>query len=36
MSALFHSIGITDAWQRVAATKVCRMLPGPGIKLTTN
>jgi len=30
MSALFHSIGITDIWQLVAATMVFLMLPGPG------
>lgn len=30
MSALFHSIGITDIWQLIAATMVFLMLPGPG------
>lgn len=30
MNALFHSIGITDLWQLVAATMVFLMLPGPG------
>lgn len=30
MSALFHSIGITDVWQLIAATMVFLMLPGPG------
>ena len=36
MSALFHSTGITDVLQLLAATMVFRMLPRPGIKLTTN
>lgn len=30
MSALFHSLGITDVWQLIAATMVFLMLPGPG------
>ncbi|HJV86682.1 MAG TPA: leucine efflux protein LeuE [Noviherbaspirillum sp.] len=30
MSALFHSLGITDIWQLIAATMVFLMLPGPG------
>jgi leucine efflux protein len=30
MSALFHTIGITDVWQLIAATMVFLMLPGPG------
>ncbi|HZW13638.1 MAG TPA: leucine efflux protein LeuE [Noviherbaspirillum sp.] len=30
MSALFHSIGIPDIWQLIAATMVFLMLPGPG------
>ncbi|MBB5393949.1 MULTISPECIES: leucine efflux protein LeuE [unclassified Herbaspirillum] len=30
MQALFHSIGITDIWQLVAATMVFLLLPGPG------
>ncbi|MEN3295459.1 MAG: leucine efflux protein [Burkholderiales bacterium] len=30
MSALFHSIGITDVWQLIVATMVFLMLPGPG------
>ena len=30
MSALFHSLGITDVWQLIAAAMVFLMLPGPG------
>lgn len=30
MQALFHTMGITDVWQLVAATIVFLMLPGPG------
>lgn len=30
MSALFHTIGITDVWQLIAATMIFLMLPGPG------
>jgi threonine/homoserine/homoserine lactone efflux protein len=30
MSALFHTIGITDVWQLIIATMVFLMLPGPG------
>jgi len=30
MQALFHTIGITDVWQLIAATVVFLMLPGPG------
>ncbi len=30
MSVLFHSLGITDIWQLIAATMVFLMLPGPG------
>jgi threonine/homoserine/homoserine lactone efflux protein len=30
MSPLFHSFGITDIWQLIAATMVFLMLPGPG------
>lgn len=30
MNALFYSIGITDAWQLIAATMVFLLLPGPG------
>ncbi len=30
MQALFHTMGITDVWQLVAATVVFLMLPGPG------
>jgi leucine efflux protein len=30
MNALFHTIGITDVWQLIAATMVFLMLPGPG------
>lgn len=30
MTALFHSIGITDIWQLIIATMVFLMLPGPG------
>jgi leucine efflux protein len=30
MSALFHSLGITDVWQLIVATMVFLMLPGPG------
>jgi leucine efflux protein len=30
MTALFHSIGITDVWQLIVATMVFLMLPGPG------
>jgi leucine efflux protein len=30
MIAFFHSIGITDVWQLIAATMVFLMLPGPG------
>ncbi|WP_292932734.1 leucine efflux protein LeuE [Noviherbaspirillum sp.] len=30
MSALFHTLGITDVWQLIAATMVFLMLPGPG------
>jgi len=30
LNALFHSIGITDVWQLIAATMVFLMLPGPG------
>ena len=30
MQAAFHSIGITDVWQLIAATMVFLLLPGPG------
>ena len=30
MQALFHSLGITDIWQLIAATMVFLLLPGPG------
>lgn len=30
MTALFHSIGITDVWQLTVATMVFLVLPGPG------
>jgi leucine efflux protein len=30
MSALFHTLGITDIWQLIVATMVFLMLPGPG------
>lgn len=30
MNATFHLLGITDAWQLIAATMVFLMLPGPG------
>jgi len=30
MGPLFHTLGITDVWQLVAATIVFLMLPGPG------
>lgn len=30
MNATFHLLGITDAWQLIAATFVFLMLPGPG------
>lgn len=30
MTALFHTIGITDVWQLIVATMVFLMLPGPG------
>ncbi|RJG07616.1 leucine efflux protein LeuE [Noviherbaspirillum cavernae] len=30
MTTLFHTLGITDIWQLVAATMVFLMLPGPG------
>lgn len=30
MTALFHSIGISDVWQLIVATMVFLMLPGPG------
>lgn len=30
MQALFHTMGITDVWQLIAATVVFLMLPGPG------
>lgn len=30
MSTFFHTLGITDVWQLIAATMVFLMLPGPG------
>ena len=30
MQAIFHSLGITDIWQLIAATMVFLLLPGPG------
>ncbi len=30
MSALFHTLGITDIWQLIVAAMVFLMLPGPG------
>ncbi|WP_019139948.1 leucine efflux protein LeuE [Noviherbaspirillum massiliense] len=30
MNPFFHALGITDAWQLIAATMVFLMLPGPG------
>ena len=30
MNAMFHLLGITDAWQLIVATMVFLMLPGPG------
>lgn len=30
MTAFFHTLGVTDVWQLVAATMVFLMLPGPG------
>ena len=30
MQAIFHTLGITDIWQLIAATMVFLLLPGPG------
>ena len=30
MNSIFHLLGITDAWQLIAATMIFLMLPGPG------